>query len=231
MPLPLALHLQSLQCRTAEPGDQKRVPELCSCPIVFLVCFLCRFQCPQLPEYLKLVFKVPTFGDTLASVCLHPSTSSRLPLPPCSLSLAFIPPLPAFSLLSVPSCAHLASSSVISPTLSPCLCHLWSPSDPSVSLLLLFPCLSLYLPLHLCFFLSLLLCHSAIVSALHDHSAHTLGARGDRVTKSPGVTGINEGWGFISDRCGKSPASSLSCCRHIPELAAPSSWEEASCSS
>lgn len=116
VPLPLALHLQSLQCPTAEPGDRKRVPELCSCPIVFLVCFLCRFQCPQLPEYLKLVFRVPTlfvWGHLGFSVPpLFYSLTS-----PHFLLLFSLPPLPAIPLLC-PLLGSLASSSVCSPTLS-----------------------------------------------------------------------------------------------------------------
>lgn len=168
----------------AEPGDQKRVPELCSCPIVFLVCFLCRFQCPQLPEYLKLVFKVPSFGDTLASVSplAYFHTSHPILFSPCLYS-----PLSCLSPISVPSCVHMTSSIVLSPTLSPCPCHLRSQSDPLCASVLfsVSSSPSLLLPL--------LLCHSAIVFALHDHSTHTLGARDDRVTKSPRVTGVNEG--------------------------------------
>lgn len=98
--LPLAPHLQPLQCLTAEPGDQQRVTMLCSLPTVILVCFLCRFQCPQLPEYLKLVFKVPVFGDTLASVSVSTLPLSPLPsfppsLPPCSFSFPLFPLLPS----------------------------------------------------------------------------------------------------------------------------------------
>lgn len=114
--LPLALHLQPLQCLPAEPGDQQRVTMLCSLPTVILVCFLCRFQCPQLPEYLKLVFKVPVFGDTLASVSVSTLPLSPFPSPP------FLPPfLPVLSHFLCVSSSPFPPISLLSslPTLSP----------------------------------------------------------------------------------------------------------------
>ena len=120
-----------------------------SCPAVFVL-FLCRFQCPQLPEYLKLVFHVPRLGPTLASVCLlyfsHPS-----PLP--FLELFSSPFLSSLHLLTapvfpfcVPLSPHLAPflqlpplvsaspTSRLSPTPFRCLSHLLAPVSPSSSL-------------------------------------------------------------------------------------------------
>lgn len=76
-----------------------------SCPAVFVL-FLCRFQCPQLPEYLKLVFRVPHLGPTLASVCLlyfsHPSPLSFLEL----FSSLFLSLLHFLTAPSFPSPSH-----------------------------------------------------------------------------------------------------------------------------
>lgn len=69
-------------------------------PHCFLVCFLCRFQCPQLPEYLKLVFKVPMFGETLALVSVSTPLTFLQSSPPSSL---FFHPLSHVPVSAVPS--------------------------------------------------------------------------------------------------------------------------------
>lgn len=57
------------------PLSPEKVDGLSSlAPLFFCVFFLCRFQCPQLPEYLKLVFQV---RGLLWLLCLFPPTFSH----------------------------------------------------------------------------------------------------------------------------------------------------------
>lgn len=110
---------------------------------------LCRFQCPQLPEYLKLVFHVPRLGPTLASVRLlyfsHLSPLSFLELfsSPFLSSLHLLTPVFPFCVplsphlvpfLQPPPLVSASPTSRLSPTPFWCLSHLLAPVSPSSSL-------------------------------------------------------------------------------------------------
>lgn len=68
-----------------------------------------------MPEYLKLVFKVPEFGDTSALVYLSSPTSSPAPLFLLAFLLAFTPPSPSClsSFKTQKGCGFLHHSQVL----------------------------------------------------------------------------------------------------------------------
>lgn len=146
--------------------------------------FLCRFQCPQLPEYLKLVSKFPCL-EKLWLWCLFPLLYSSPFV--CSLFLLF--PLSCVPLSAVP--LSLSSPPLYPPSFPTSFSH--SPpsllvSVPSAVFSTLccfrFPCLCVYaLFPHLSAF-CVSLRHSVIVSGLCDYSIYILGAWNDSITES-----------------------------------------------